>query len=63
MTTKTIKATAKFFAGFPRQTLPVMVEDDGTVRVYDSVAGHYTSCHSLSAKAIRRIRRIANARP
>ncbi len=35
------------------------VEADGTVRVWDSVAGHYTTCHSLSASAVRRIRKLA----
>lgn len=32
---------------------------DGTVLVWDDIAGHYTGCHSLSASAIRRIRRLA----
>ncbi len=35
----------------------VCVDEDGTVRVYDGVAGHYTTCHSLSARDIARIRR------
>jgi hypothetical protein len=37
----------------------VAVEADGTVRVWDSVAGHYTTCHSLSAKTQARIRKQA----
>lgn len=36
-----------------------MVESDGTVRVYDSVAGHYTTCHTMSESAIRRARTAA----
>lgn len=38
----------------------VKVDSDGTVRVWDSVAGHYTTCHSLSAGAERRL--VAEAR-
>ena len=36
----------------------VLVEPgrDGAVLVWDSVAGHYTTCHSLSAKTQDRIR-------
>lgn len=37
------------------------VDAHGTVRVFDSVAGHYTTCHSLSESAQRRIRRLAAA--
>jgi len=25
-------------------------DKDGTVRVYDSVAGHYTTCHDLTPR-------------
>ena len=39
----------------------VMVDGDGTVRVYDSIAHHYTRCHSLSATQQQRARRIAAA--
>lgn len=35
----------------------LLVDADGTIRVYDSIAGHYTTCHRLGkaarAKAIR----------
>lgn len=37
----------------------VRVASDGTVRVYDDVAGHYTTLHALSASAERRIRKMA----
>lgn len=37
----------------------VLVERDGTVRVWDAVAGHYTICHALGTAAQRRIRRLA----
>jgi len=33
--------------------------DGDDVRVWDDVAGHYTTCHALGASAVRRIRRIA----
>lgn len=35
------------------------VETDGTVRIYDSVAQHYTTCHSLSATAVAKLNRLA----
>lgn len=34
--------------------------DDVNVRVWDSVAGHYTLCHSLSRSAVKRIIRQAS---
>ena len=33
----------------------------GCVRVWDAVAGAFTSCHSLTARAIARIRRTYQA--
>lgn len=33
----------------------------GLIRVWDSVAGHYTLCHSLSQSAVRRIHAIAES--
>lgn len=32
------------------------VDADGTVRIWDDVADHYTTCHSLTAAQIRYIR-------
>lgn len=67
MTTKTktssdkfLRIRAKAFAGRGIETVKVMVSGDGTIRVYDSVAGHYTTCHSLTPHAIRRIRKTAS---
>jgi len=57
---KTVTTKAKAFAG-RMSTIRASVDQDGTVRVYDSVAGHYTTCHSLSASAQRRIRKLAAA--
>ena len=35
------------------------VDADGTVRVWDSVARHYTLCHSLTERQMARVRRLA----
>lgn len=43
------------------QTRRVMVDADGTVRVWDSIAGHYTRNYFMSAKQLARIRREAKA--
>lgn len=50
---------ARFFSHFPVETRKVIVEDDGTIRVWDDVAGHYTVCHSLTRADQRRIRKLA----
>ena len=55
----TITTRAKAFGRV--ETVRCRVEDDGTVLVWDEVAGHYTRCHGLSAAAKRRIRREAEA--
>ena len=31
----------------------IRVDEDGTVRAWDAVAGHYTLCHSLPAGCVR----------
>jgi hypothetical protein len=54
MDSKKITIRAKAFAGEGVRTHRAMVED-GRVYVWDCVAGHYTTCHALSASAIRRI--------
>lgn len=46
---------ARFFTGFGIETLSVIIEAD-CIRVWDSVAGHYTVVHSLSPRVQRRIR-------
>ncbi len=61
LTMKTITAKAKAFSSEPVKTHTFAIDADGTVRVWDSVACHYTSCHSLSKSAIIRIRKIAAA--
>ena len=52
---------ARFFSARPIETRRVLVEPDGTIRVWDKVAGHYTVCHALSRSAERRIRQLARA--
>jgi hypothetical protein len=54
-----ITVRAKAFSGRGVETVRAMVEPDGTVRVYDDVAGYYTLVHSLSRRAQARIRRLA----
>ena len=56
---KEITARAKAFSRESIREYKFAVDADGTVRVWDSVAGHYTTCHSLSASAIRRIVKLA----
>jgi hypothetical protein len=36
----------------------VMVTN-GVVRIWDSVAGHYTTCHSLTPRQVKRIVKAA----
>lgn len=46
---------ARFFRGFGVEELPVILDEDGTVLVWDRVASHYTRVHALSARTCRRI--------
>lgn len=57
MNDKVVTAKAKVFGKV--QTAKFMVEADGNVRAYDSVAGYYTNCHSMSKAAVARIRKLA----
>lgn len=59
-TTTALTTRAKAFSNEGIKTHKFRV-DDGTVRVWDAVAGHYTTCHSLGKSAIARIRRLALA--
>lgn len=58
-TDKVVTIRAKAFSGRGIEEVRCTVDAAGTVRVYDDVAGYYTTCHSLSESAIRRIRRLA----
>lgn len=55
----TITIRAKAFSTEGVKTHTVYVDESGIVRVYDSVAGHFTACHCLTPAAILRIRRAA----
>ena len=56
MTQITIR-TGRAFSGDASTGYRARVEADGTVAVYDHIAGHYTTCHALTAAQIRYIRR------
>lgn len=60
MQDRIIIARAKAFTCQGIQTHRFAVAEDGVVRVWDEVAGYYTTCHSLSRAAERRIRRLAS---
>ena len=60
METAEIKVTirARAFNGI-LETVHCLVATTGDITVYDSVAGYYTSCHSLSKRDLGRIRAAA----
>lgn len=58
-TAATLTVRARAFAGQGVRTHEVTVHADGTIRVWDAVAGHYTTCHSLSRQTQARIRKQA----
>lgn len=53
---KEITIRAKAFSHYGVETVRVSV-DGNTFKVYDSVAGHFTTCHSLSESAKRRVKK------
>jgi len=59
---KFVKTRAKAFDGETIRSYRFAVESNGTVRVWDEVAGHYTTCHSLAKSAIRRIQKLARTK-
>ena len=59
MSDRMIKMRCKAFSGEGVRMNYLQVSDDGKVRVWDGVAGHYTMCHCLSAAAQRRARKAA----
>ena len=63
MTTTATKviARAKAFSNEGAKRHIFQVEPNGEVLVWDSVAGHYTTCHALSKAAMKRIREIAQS--
>jgi len=55
-------AKCKAFAGEGVRENEILVEEDGTVRVWDVFAREYTLCHSLSQGQQARLRKLAEAR-
>ncbi len=55
-----VEARAKAFAGENVKSHRFAVSTDGSVRVWDAIAGHYTNCNSLSESAKARIRKLAS---
>jgi hypothetical protein len=43
------------FSGEPLRLHLVRIYGDRTIRVWDSVAGHFTTCHALTKRAQKRI--------
>lgn len=55
-----IKMNCKAFSSDRKPALhSLMVWSDGTVAVFDDVAGHYTICHSMSVRTLNRARKLA----
>ena len=54
-------ARVQAWTGQPVQRERLSVDADGTVRVYDRTAGHYTRSHRLTERAEARVRRLARA--
>lgn len=57
---KVVVIRAKAFTGGRIAEQRCSVSQDGTVRVWDDVAGHYTVCHVLSRSAQQKARKLAN---
>lgn len=55
----TITARARAFTGEGVRSHRMTVDGEGTVCVWDPVAGHYTTCHAMSERTCRRIRQEA----
>lgn len=53
-TEKEVTVRARAFSGQGIKSHRMLIAD-GAVKVYDPIAGYYTSCHSLSAASVKRI--------
>lgn len=60
-TDRVVTIRARAFSGDRIRDHRCTVDADGTVRVWDEVAGHYTTCHSLTRGALARARKAAQA--
>ena len=59
MTTQEIRDYTHAHVHIWSERVPAHADEDGTVRVYDSVAGHFTACHSLTEAQQRHVRAAA----
>jgi hypothetical protein len=53
-----IVRSGRAFTGSSQWGYRATVDMDGTVRVYDSIAGHYTTCHALTTRQLAYVRRM-----
>lgn len=56
-----VTTKAKAFSGEKAKEYSFEVDSNGTVRVWDEVAGHYTTVHALSQSEQDRIRNLAQS--
>lgn len=54
-----IEATVKAFTGQCRRVYKLSISPNGTVRVWDDVSVHYTTCHAMSTATQSRVRKLA----
>jgi len=59
MTDQTFTMRCRAFSREGVRENRVKVDTEDTVRVWDSVAGHYTTCHIMARSAIARARKRA----
>jgi methyl coenzyme M reductase alpha subunit len=50
------RALCRAFPGEPAIVHDILVEQDGTVLVWDEYAGHYTTNHDIAPAVVRRLR-------
>ena len=57
---KLVYIKARAFTGDKIRLNKCLVDSDGTVRVWDSVANSFTACHILSKAAVTRCRKATH---
>ena len=55
----TVTLNTRAFAGAMEANRHQVDPADGSIRIYDDVAGHFTSCHTLSERDAGRVRSAA----
>ena len=56
---KVVTLRARAFTGSKLENVRCLVYANGEVRVWDSVAGHYTACHILTDRARKHAKKLA----